>query len=47
VRSHGGDVYAADDNIELVGAATPFGLKLLESRRHSYIRAETSVSLAR
>ena len=27
----GGDVYAADDDIELVGAATPFGLKLLES----------------
>jgi hypothetical protein len=27
----GGDVYASDDDIELVGAATPFGLKTLES----------------
>lgn len=27
----GGDVYAADDDIELVGAATPFGLKTIES----------------
>ena len=27
----GGDVYAADEDIELVGAATPFGLKTLES----------------
>ncbi len=27
----GGDVYASDPDIELVGAATPFGLKLLES----------------
>ena len=27
----GGDVYAADDDIELVGAATPFGLKTMES----------------
>lgn len=29
--AEGGDVYAADDDIELVGAATPFGLKMLES----------------
>lgn len=27
----GGDVYASDDDIELVGAATPFGLKTIES----------------
>jgi predicted anti-sigma-YlaC factor YlaD len=27
----GGDVYAADGDIELVGAATPFGLKTMES----------------
>lgn len=27
----GGDVYASDDDIELVGAATPFGLKTVES----------------
>jgi hypothetical protein len=27
----GGDAYAADDDIELVGAATPFGLKSIES----------------
>lgn len=27
----GGDVYAADDDIDLVGAATPFGLKTIES----------------
>lgn len=27
----GGDVYAADDDIELVGTATPFGLKTIES----------------
>lgn len=27
----GGDVYAADDDIELIGAATPFGLKTIES----------------
>lgn len=27
----GGGVYASDDDIELVGAATPFGLKTLES----------------
>ena len=27
----GGDVYAMDEDVELVGAATPFGLKLLES----------------
>jgi predicted anti-sigma-YlaC factor YlaD len=27
----GGDVYAADDDIEFVGAATPFGLKTIES----------------
>ena len=27
----GGDVYAADEDIELVGAATPFGLKTIES----------------
>jgi predicted anti-sigma-YlaC factor YlaD len=27
----GGDVYAADNDIELVGAATPFGLKTMES----------------
>jgi len=27
----GGDVYASDDDIELVGAATPFGLKTMES----------------
>ncbi|MGH8690601.1 MAG: TRAP transporter TatT component family protein [Burkholderiales bacterium] len=27
----GGDVYAADEDIELVGAATPFGLKTVES----------------
>lgn len=27
----GGDTYAADDDIELVGAATPFGLKTIES----------------
>jgi hypothetical protein len=27
----GGEVYASDDDIELVGAATPFGLKTLES----------------
>lgn len=27
----GGDVYAADGDIELVGAATPFGLKTIES----------------
>lgn len=29
--AHDGDVYASDDDIELVGAATPFGLKLMES----------------
>jgi predicted anti-sigma-YlaC factor YlaD len=29
--AEGGAVYAADPDIELVGAATPFGLKLLES----------------
>jgi predicted anti-sigma-YlaC factor YlaD len=27
----GGDVYASDEDIELVGAATPFGLKTIES----------------
>lgn len=27
----GGDAYAADDDIELIGAATPFGLKTIES----------------
>lgn len=27
----GGDVYASDDDIELIGAATPFGLKTIES----------------
>lgn len=27
----GGDVYAADPDLELVGAASPFGLKLMES----------------
>ena len=27
----GGDVYARDDDLELVGAATPFGLKTIES----------------
>jgi predicted anti-sigma-YlaC factor YlaD len=27
----GGDTYAADDDIDLVGAATPFGLKTIES----------------
>ncbi len=27
----GGDVYASDDDVELVGAATPFGLKTIES----------------
>lgn len=27
----GGDAYAADDDIDLVGAATPFGLKTIES----------------
>jgi len=27
----GGEVYAADEDIELVGAATPFGLKTIES----------------
>lgn len=27
----GGDVYASDDDLELVGAATPFGLKTIES----------------
>lgn len=27
----GGDTYAADDDIELVGAATPFGLKTIET----------------
>jgi len=27
----GGDVYASDDDIEFVGAATPFGLKTIES----------------
>lgn len=27
----GGDTYSADDDIELVGAATPFGLKTIES----------------
>ncbi len=27
----GGSVYAADDDVELVGAAIPFGLKLTES----------------
>jgi predicted anti-sigma-YlaC factor YlaD len=27
----GGDVYASDDDIDLVGAATPFGLKTIES----------------
>lgn len=27
----GGEVYASDPDVELVGAATPFGLKLLES----------------
>jgi hypothetical protein len=27
----GGDAYAADDDIEFVGAATPFGLKTIES----------------
>lgn len=29
--AEGGDVYAADDDIELVGTATPFGLKTIES----------------
>lgn len=27
----GGDTYASDDDIELIGAATPFGLKTIES----------------
>ena len=27
----GGDTYASDDDIELVGAATPFGLKTIET----------------
>lgn len=27
----GGDVYASDEDIELIGAATPFGLKTIES----------------
>lgn len=27
----GGDTYSADDDLELVGAATPFGLKTIES----------------
>jgi len=27
----GGDVYASDDDVELIGAATPFGLKTVES----------------
>jgi len=27
----GGDAYAADDDIDLIGAATPFGLKTIES----------------
>jgi predicted anti-sigma-YlaC factor YlaD len=27
----GGEVYASDDDIELIGAATPFGLKTMES----------------
>lgn len=29
--AEGGSAYAADDDLELVGAATPFGLKLIES----------------
>ena len=29
--AEGGDVYASDDDIDLVGAATPFGLKTIES----------------
>ncbi len=29
--AEGGGVYASDDDIELIGAATPFGLKTLES----------------
>jgi predicted anti-sigma-YlaC factor YlaD len=29
--AQGGNVYATDDDVELVGAATPFGLKLIES----------------
>lgn len=29
--AEGGDVYASDDDIELVGAAVPFGLKTIES----------------
>ena len=29
--SAGGSVYASDPDVELVGAATPFGLKLMES----------------
>lgn len=29
--AEGGAVYASDDDLELVGAATPFGLKLMES----------------
>jgi predicted anti-sigma-YlaC factor YlaD len=29
--ANGGDVYASDSDVELVGAASPFGLKLLES----------------
>lgn len=29
--AEGGEVYAADDDIELIGAATPFGLKTVES----------------
>lgn len=31
VLAGGGDVYAADDDIEFVGLATPFGLKTVES----------------
>jgi len=27
----GGDTYAADDDVELIGAATPFGLKTIET----------------
>jgi predicted anti-sigma-YlaC factor YlaD len=29
--AQGGDVYASDDDLEFVGAATPFGLKTIES----------------
>jgi predicted anti-sigma-YlaC factor YlaD len=29
--AEGGETYAADDDIELIGAATPFGLKTIES----------------